>query len=328
MKGRTRREEAMYEDKVISVLIPAYNEERLIGKVLDMIPEFVDHIIVVDDGSTDRTAQIARGKGTFVVSHRMNRGVGTAFKTGVTKALEMKTDILVNIDADGQFNPRDIAKLVAPIAKGQCDFVTGSRFKDKSIRPRMPLAKYLGNLGMSRLVSFLVNQRFYDVSCGFRAYSREALLRLNLFGAFTYTQETFLDLAFKGLALEEVPISVKGVREEGESRVANNLIRYGYQTAKIIFKAFRDYKPLRFFGFIGGAMVMIGLLSELFLLWHYFQTGRFSPYKVIGFGGAFAIGIGILVFITGFLADMLYRIRMNQEEILYHRRRELCIPKD
>ncbi|MFX0210220.1 MAG: glycosyltransferase family 2 protein [Candidatus Hodarchaeota archaeon] len=318
----------MYKDKTICVVVPAYNEEKLIGTVLDAMPDYVDNVIVVNDGSTDKTANIAKEKGVIVITHDKNRGVGAAFRSGVAKGLELNTDIMVNIDADGQFNPRDIHKLIEPIIEGQADLVTASRFKDNRMKPEMPKIKYWGNVCMARLISFLIGQKFYDVSCGFRAYSKEALLRLNLFGKFTYTQETFLDLAFKGLTFKEIPILVKGVREHGESRVFKNLFHYGYNTLQIIFRAFRDYKPLRFFGYIAGSLLLVGFLLESLLISYYIATGSFTPYKVIGFVGGFLIGIGILVLITGFLADMLYRIRVNQEEILYQKKRELFTPKD
>ena len=108
----------MYKDKTICVVVPAYNEEKLIGSVLDAMPEYVDTVIVVNDGSTDRTASIAKEKGAIVLTHNKNRGVGAAFRSGVTKGLELHTDIMVNIDADGQFNPQDIYKLIEPILTG------------------------------------------------------------------------------------------------------------------------------------------------------------------------------------------------------------------
>jgi glycosyltransferase involved in cell wall biosynthesis len=318
----------MYRDQRICVVMPAFNEEKLIESVLDRIPDYVDTIVVVNDGSTDETPNIAKARGALVVTHNKNRGVGAAFHTGVDKALELTADIMATIDADGQFDPRDINRLIDPIIDGDAGFVTASRFKDKKLLPKMPRTKYWGNIAMSRLISFLVGQRFFDVSCGFRAYSKEALLRLNLFGEFTYTQETFMDLAFKNIAIQEVPILVQGEREYGPSKVAKNLFRYAYRTSKIILRAFRDYKPLKFFGCIAGFIVGIGLLLEAFLFWHYFQTGEFSPYKFVGFAGGFLLALGILIFITGLLADMLYRIRVNQEEILYHKRKELFTNKE
>jgi glycosyltransferase involved in cell wall biosynthesis len=313
----------VYREKTVCAVVPAYNEAKFIGGVLDRMPDYVDTIVVVDDGSRDETPHIARAKGALVVTHNINRGVGAAFHTGVDKALKLNVDIMVTIDADGQFDPKDIDTLIDPISDGSADFVTASRFKDKNLAPTMSRIKYWGNIGMSRLISFLTGQKFYDVSCGFRAYSKEALLRLNLFGQFTYTQETFIDLAFKNLTIREVPLSVEGEREHGHSKVAKNLFRYAYRTSKIILRAFRDYKPLKFFGFISGLIVCVGVLLEASLFWHYFQTGSFSPYKVVGFIGGFLLAIGLLIFVTGLLADMFHRIRVNQEEILYYEKKEL-----
>jgi glycosyltransferase involved in cell wall biosynthesis len=318
----------MHRDQKICVVMPAYNEEKLIEGVFDRMPDNVDTIVVVNDGSTDKTPNIAQAKGALVVTHNVHRGVGAAFHTGVDKALELNADVMVTIDADGQFDPRDINRLIDPIIDGKADFVTASRFIEKKFVPKMSRTKYWGNIAMSRLISFLIGQRFFDVSCGFRAYSKEALLRLNLFGEFTYTQETFMDLAFKNITIQEVPILVQGERGYGPSKVAKNLFRYAYRTSKIILRAFRDYKPLKFFGFMAGFIVVVGLLLEAFLFWHYVQTGSFSPYKVVGFAGGFLLAIGILIFITGLLADMFYRIRVNQEEILYYKKKELFTNKE
>jgi glycosyltransferase involved in cell wall biosynthesis len=318
----------MYRDKKICVVVPAYNEEKLIGSVLDSMPDFVDTIVVVNDGSTDETSNIAQAKGALIVTHSKNRGVGAAFHSGINKALELTVDIMVTIDADGQFDPQDIYKLIDPIIDDNADFVTASRFKNKELVPKMSKIRYWGNIAVSKLISFLIGKRFYDVSCGFRVYSQEALLRLNVFGEFTYTQETFIDLAFKNVTIKEIPLSVQGVREYGHSKVAKNIVRYAYRASKIIFRAFRDYKPLKFFGYIAGLTVCAGVLLEATLLWHYFQTGGFSPYKFIGFVGGFLLAIGVLILVTGLLADMFYRIRLNQEDILYYKKKELYTHKD
>ena len=194
------------------ILIPAYNEVEVIRQVINTLPKNLLGIteiipLVVDDGSKDDTAAIAAEAGAIVVRHPYNHGLGKAFSTGLTKALELGADVLVNIDADGQFNPNDIQALLDPILSGRADFVSGDRFSkiDGSlVHPEyMSRIKFWGNQRMSALVSMLARRRFVDVSCGFRAYSREAMLRLNLTGSFTYTQESFLDLANKGLAIED-----------------------------------------------------------------------------------------------------------------------------
>ena len=306
----------------IAVLIPALNEEQQLGQVIDAIPAFADHIIVVDDGSTDGTVEVAQQKGAKVISHKTNRGVGAALKTGVKAVLEMDVDILVNIDGDGQFDPADIEKLVEPIVEGRADFVSASRFINKAYKPKMPRAKYWGNLWMSRLVSRLTRQKFYDVSCGFRAYSRETLQRLNLFGEFTYTQESFIDLAFKGIAILEVPIHVRGSREYGKSRVASNLFRYAFQTLNIILRTFRDNKPFRLFGAMSFIAFLLGLGFAIFLSQHYLRNGEFSPHKWAGFIAGFLFVVSLLLLLIGFVLDMFARMRRNQEEILFQLKRD------
>jgi len=308
----------MLNNKTIAVVVPAFNEEQQIGKVLDAMPDFVDKIIVIDDGSEDRTAAIAEEKKAIVISHNKNKGVGAAFNTGVNKVLKLDMDIMVNIDADGQFDPNDIEKLLAPIIENKADFVTASRFIDTAYYPVMSNVKFYGNKLMSRFISKLTGERFYDVSCGFRGYSKETLQRLNLFGDFTYTQETFIDLVFKNLTILEVPIHVKGKRDHGKSKVANNLFRYGFQTFKIIIRTFRDYKPFRLFGYLSLIAFLTGLGFAFFLVIYYIQTDSFSPHKWAGFTAGFFIIIAMMFFLIGFIMDMFARMRQNQEDILFH----------
>ena len=311
----------MYGDRTVAVVIPALNEQQAIGSVIHSIPEFVDHIVVIDDGSTDGTADAAREHGAEVISHGRNRGVGAAFDTGRRHVLSLKSDIMVNMDGDGQFDASDIEKLVRPVAEGSAEFVTASRFKDPGLYPKMSRTKFLGNRMMSRLVSRLTGRRFYDVSCGFRAYSREALLRLNLFGDFTYTQETFLDFAFKDVSILEVPVEVRGTREFGRSRVASNLFRYAWQTMKIIVRTMRDYRPLRLFAGVSTILAVAGLVPAVFLAVHYANAGSFTPHKWAGFLAGFLFVFSGMSFLLGFILDMFARMRMNQEEILAHLRK-------
>ena len=310
------------------IIIPCINEEETIGQVLSSIPQHVvgvSHIdvVVIDDGSTDNTASIARACGASVISHPNNMGVGAAFNTGVNEAIKLGADVVVNMDGDGQFDPSHINFLVEPILKNEADFVTASRFKDKDLIPCMPSIKKLGNWYIARLISLLTGQRFYDVSCGYRAYSQNTILRLNLFGKFTYTQETFLDLAFKGLRIAEIPLKIRGVREFGHSRVAGNLWRYAINSSKIILRTFRDYKPLRFFGFISGILFIISFLLGLFFFLYYLQTGRFSGNLWAGFISGFSMTLSILFFVTGLLADMFDRIRQNLEMLIYFEKRRM-----
>jgi glycosyltransferase involved in cell wall biosynthesis len=304
------------------IVIPCLNEETSIGQVLSSIPETMDgvgriDVVVVDDGSTDNTVKVASDLGAIVLSHKKNFGVGVAFHSGIDKAIELCADVVVNMDGDGQFNPRDIPRLVEPVLQGRADFVTASRFKDKALIPEMSRVKKWGNHGMSALISFLIGEKFYDVSCGFRAYSRETILRLNLMGEFTYTQESFLDIAFKNLKIVEIPLKIQGERKHGNSRVVKSIGNYAMNTAKIILRTFRDYKPLKFFGYISFFLFLSSCFLGLLFFNHYLQTGKFTQYLWAGFSSGFLLLFSLLFFVTGLLADMLDRVRQNQERLLY-----------
>jgi len=281
--------------------------------------------VVIDDGSTDGTAEIARQAGAHVVRHAQNQGVGSAFQSGLRKALELGVDVTVNIDADGQFSPLDIPKLIQPILRDEADFVAADRFttEDGQVRKpeNMPSIKYWGNKRVSRLISLIAKENFADVSCGFRAYSRTALLQLNLIGQFTYTQESFLDLATKGMRITSIPVDVKYFPGR-KSRVAGNLLQYGWRISGAIFRTFRDHQPIRFFGLLGAVFFVIGLLLDAFVMWHFYSVGSFTPYKSIALGGIYLNSLGIIIWIVGLVADMLDRIRSNQEKILYMLKRQ------
>lgn len=306
------------------IYMPALNEEEGIGSVIEDLPKRIEGIedikvLVVDDGSTDNTAEIAREHGADVVSHNVNKGVGKAFQTAVQYALENNADILVSIDADRQFNNKQIPDIIQPILKEKADMVTGNRFENGT-PDNMPKTKYWGNTQMSRLISLISGQKFRDVSCGFRAYNREALMRLNLFGAFTYTQETILDMVYKGLRVVEYPVDVTYFKAR-KSRVAGSIINYTVRTLKIILRTLRDYKPMLFFGGMGFVSMGIGLIFEIFMFGHYFLRGSFTPYKAFGFIGLGFLIFGLLLVIVGLLADMFNRVRVNQERMIYELKR-------
>lgn len=310
----------------LAIILPALNEAKTIADVIRGIPRAIPgitaiDIIVIDDGSLDDTASIARASGAQVVSHDFNKGVGAAFHTGLRTALASGADIIVNIDADGQFNPADIAHLIQPIQLNKADFVTASRFADPALTPQMPAVKLLGNRLMTGMINFITKKKFTDVSCGFRAYSREAALRLTLFGYFTYTQETFIDLAFKQIRMVEVPLAIRGVRQHGRSRVADNLWRYGLKTSTIIFRAARDYRPHYFFGLPGLLVFISGIGSGLFLLQHFLRTGQTFPYRSLVQLSSVLIIVGILLLFLSLLADMMHRNRIIVEETVYHARK-------
>ena len=308
------------------IQLPALNEAASIGSVLEALPTSLPgvgdiRVVVVDDGSADDTGRIAAARGAAVVRHARTMGVGAAFRSGLQRATEMGADIVVTLDADGQFDANDIGSLVAPILANEADFVTASRFKDPAFEPEMPRVKRWGNAVIARWISHMTGLAFADVSCGFRAYSRDAFLRLNLTGDFTYTHEVFLSLAFTGLRIREVPVHVRGKREHGKSRVAGNLFRYAWGAGGIILGTYRDYRPLRFFSIIALVCFGIGAAALGFLGLHWMRTGAFTPYKAAGFVGGCFWGAALLVFLFGLVAQMQVRIRNGLEEVVYRVRR-------
>jgi len=307
------------------VAIPALNEERTVGDVIRGIPREIPgvarvDVLVVDDGSRDGTGNAARAEGARVLRHATPRGVGAAFGTALRHAIDTGADLIVSIDGDGQFDPADIPRLIEPVLSGQADFSSASRFADPALTPEMPSAKLWGNRWMSRFVSRLVGQTFYDVSCGMRCYSRRAALGLNPIGRFTYTQEVFLNLAFTLMRIVEVPIVVRGEREFGTSRVASNLWTYALNTSGIIFRCYRDYRPMLFFGSVAAVLAGLGFVLIAFLGVHYLGTGGFSPHKWAGFSGAALLTLALFVFVMGLIGDMLNRHRIYLEELLYRER--------
>ncbi len=303
------------------VCIPALDEERTVADVVRGVPRTIPGIatvdvLVIDDGSSDATGVRAAEAGARVLRHPATRGVGAAFHTALSEGIAAGADLVVSIDADGQLDPADIPALVAPVAEGRADFSSASRFADPALAPEMPAIKRLGNRALARLISHLAGQTFHDVSCGLRCYGRRALDQLHLFGRFTYTQEVFLNLAFKQLRIVEVPLRVRGVREHGESRVAGNLWRYAARAARIIFRCYRDHHPLRFFGATAAALALPGVALGGFLALHYAATGAFTPHKWAGFASAVLLGLALLNLHIGVVGDMLTRHRLYLEELL------------
>src|SRR3954469_5908971 len=174
------------------VTIPALNEDKTIYQVVSGIPRDIDgigetEVIVVNDGSTDDTAKEALRAGAIVISLPGKGGLGHVFRTGLERAMRRGADIIVNIDGDGQFNPADIRKLIQPLLDDKADFVTCSRFADPALHPEMPRVKFWGNQVVTGIINWVCGGTdFTDVSCGFRAFTREAAYRMTLFGRFTY----------------------------------------------------------------------------------------------------------------------------------------------
>jgi glycosyltransferase involved in cell wall biosynthesis len=305
------------------VTIPAYNEEATITRVLKEIPRHIEGIdvietVVVDDGSNDNTIREALlGSVDEIITHRRNMGLGITFRDGMNCALEKDADIIVNIDADGQHNPAQIPTLIKPILDGAADIVLG--YRDLSDLEAMPRGKKLGNKLGNKLATWvtrrLSGQPIIDAQTGFRAFSREAALKLNLFGRYTYVQETIIQAAHKDLLIVQVPIEFKA--RDGDSRLITNTLDYALKAGRIIFSTYRDYYPLRFFSFIGGIFSTIGLALGIKVLVHFAQTGMVSPYIPSTILSSLLIIVGMGTIALGVFVHMLNNQRRLSEEILY-----------
>jgi hypothetical protein len=255
-----------------------------------------------------------------VVDGQTQKRLAARFGEAVDLVLQSGADIAVNIDGDLQFNPQDIPLLVEPIISQEYNFVAADRFTDsatgKPRRPKgMPVGKYYANKLGAWVVGMLSGQMFNDVTCGFRAYSREALLAINLNSKYTYTQESFQILAVKRKSIKTIPVTVKYYAGR-RSRVVTNFFGFLFGSALNILRAYRDFKPLGFFGVLGLVPFVVGALVTGFFFAHWLVTGSFSPYKFLGFAGLYLITLAIIFWALGLVADMFSRILNNQEKIL------------
>jgi len=256
------------------IQIPCYNEEANLAISLKALPQNIDgideiQILIIDDGSADKTLEVARQNGVehFVVFPN-NLGLAKAFSAGLAKALEMGADIIVNTDADNQYCADDIAKLVKPILENRADIVVGAR-PIESINHFSFIKKALQKLGsyVMRLVS---STKIADATSGFRAFSRDAALRMNVFDNYTYTLETIIQAKAKGLEIISVPVGVNA--ELRESRLIKNIFDYIKRSVFTMIRMFIVYRPFRFFAIIGLLFLIPGILLGVRFLYYYFNS--------------------------------------------------------
>jgi len=311
----------MEKGKKLVVMIPAYNEERTIYQVVREIPRKIPGISKVDvlvcnDGSRDRTVEFARAAGAKIFSLPVNKGLGVIFRKGLEIALNMGADIITNIDADRQFNPNDIPRVIRPIVDDMADVVLGSRFLGRHAPRGMPLLKKIGNKMFVNMINNLAKKNFSDTQCGFRAYSRDAILKMNLLGDFTHTHETLLEAINKNLRIREIPVQVV-YRRKRRSRMAASLPRYGIRAMGLMMRTFRDHKPLKFFGLPGLFVFGLGFLGALYSFIYWLVTSTTSAIQTLFTVSMLFLIIGFLVIVLAMLADMFRRVKINQEEVLY-----------
>jgi glycosyltransferase involved in cell wall biosynthesis len=306
--------------------IPAYNEAEVIAKTIKNLPrsfDGVDEVLVqvVDDGSKDGTADIAREAGAdIVISHSTNRRLGVVFNTAVDSALENGADIMVNIDADGQFDSNEISDLLKPIFDGDADMTVGDRFRAGSADGIPATKNALNKLG-AKIVGIFLNTQIDDLTCGFRAHNRETLLKLNKVSGFTYTQETIIDAIGKNLKIVWVPVTVKYF-ENRQSRVVKSVWKFVNNSAKIIIKAMRDVRPMKFFGIPGLILIITSLVIFTIFLFLYLPDLHITPYRNYLIASISLLLIGIQFFVFALIADMIKSNRQLTEDMMYQQRKQ------
>ena len=298
------------------IQIPCYNEEIALPVTLSQLPEHIDgideiEVLISDDGSTDRTIEIAKSYGVkHIVTATHHRGLAKTFTAGIQKALAEGADIIVNTDADNQYCADDIEKLVRPILEGKADIVIGAR-PIKEIQEFSKLKKLLQFLG-SKVVRLLSSTATEDAPSGFRAFSKDAALALNVFDNYTYTIETVIQSKTKGLHILSVPIRVNPTFRK--SRLVKNIFTYIQKNSFTILRMFIIYRPFRFFAIIGGILLLLGLaLLGRFFYFYIFESGNGHIQSLII--SAILIITGFQTGIFGILADLLAINRKLIEDV-------------
>ena len=292
----------------VLISIPALNEERTLGPVLDDIhsvmkpSKYTYEIQVIDDGSRDKTVAVAKSKNASVISHPRNKGLAEAFRTEMKAALKKNPDIIVHTDADGQYLARDILRLLEQIESGY-DLVLGSRFAGRI--ETMPFLKKFGNIAFSVVLTQITKRRISDGQTGFRAFTKE-VASIPIMSSHTYTQEQIIRAAKEKFRIKEIPIYFAKRGGGTKSRLISNPLEYATKAWINIFRIYRDYDPLKFFLSFGIFFFGIGFIIGLWLVFLFLTTGSVTHIPATILAGLL-MSVGIQVSLFGFLADMIRR---------------------
>lgn len=312
------------------IQIPCYNEADTLTVALDHLPTHIEGIdqietLIINDGSGDATVQVARDWGVnHIVSFKQNKGLARGFMAGIDACLHLGADIIVNTDADDQYCGADIEKLVRPILDEKADIVIGERPIDQTehFSKKKKLFQHLG----SWVVRVASNSDIPDAPSGFRAYSREAALRLNVINEYTYTLETIIQAGWNKTAMTSVPIRTNA--ELRPSRLFKSMWRYMKRSSTVILRSFAMYKPMRFFGIIGAVFFGLGLILGLRFLWIFASTGSGSGHVQSLILCSALLMIGVMLFAIGVLADLISDNRRLLEDVQYRVRKLECERKE
>jgi len=299
------------------IQIPCLNEEESLPKTLQDLPKQIPgissiEILIIDDGSTDRTVAVAKQHGAHHIVHfAKQRGLARAFGAGLDASLKAGADIIVNTDADNQYKGEDIARLVHPILQGQADMVIGNR-DIENVEQFSWIKKRLQRLG-TRVIRHLSGTNIADATTGFRAYNREAAMKLNIISDYTYTLESIIQAEHKNIAIANITISTN--RVERKSRLFRSIPEYIKRSVMTILRIYSMFNPFRLFLTIGSFVIMIGtLIGCRFLFYYLIGQGGGKIQSLILAAALFIIGFQILI--IGLVADLISANRRLIEDVL------------
>jgi glycosyltransferase involved in cell wall biosynthesis len=304
------------------IQMPCLNEAETLPATIADLPRVVPGIdvveyLVVDDGSRDDTSAVARAHGVHhVVRFRRHKGLAAAFTAGIDAALRQGADFIVNTDADNQYAGQDIARLVAPLLAGHADIVIG----DRNIRDIAHMST--GKKLLQRLGSWVVRQvsstSVPDTTSGFRAYTREAALRMTIVSDFSYTLESIIQAGKKRMAIAHVPITTNA--RTRKSRLFDSVFSYIKQSSATILRIYAMYEPLKVFTYLGLLIFGAGLVVSLRVVYYYFQGEAFRHISSL-IAAAVLMIVGFQVMLIGLVADVVSGTRKLLEDLLYRVRR-------
>jgi glycosyltransferase involved in cell wall biosynthesis len=304
------------------VQIPCFNEETSLPLTLRDIPRTIEgidkiEILVIDDGSTDRTAEIAKELGVdHIVKFTKNKGLARAFTSGIDASIKLGADIIVNTDADNQYKGEDIPKLIKPILEGKADIVVGDR-RVNSIEHFSSTKKVLQSVG-SWVVRKLSETDIPDTTSGFRAYSKDAALKLNIVSPFTYTLESIIQAGKKHMTIVHVPIRTN--EKLRESRLFKSIPAYIKRSIITIIRMYTMFQPLKVFFYIGISLFSLGCLGILRFLYFFFAAGGAGHIQSLIVSGVLII-LGFMLLMIGLIADIISFNRQLIEDTLYRVRK-------
>ncbi len=306
------------------IQIPCLNEEKTLPLVVNSIPKKIPgitslKILVIDDGSTDKTVEVAKKLGVdYIISHKRNKGLAKSFTDGINESLRLGADIIVNTDADNQYPQADIPRLIEPILKGKADIVIANRQTDK-IKHFSTVKKFFQWYG-SAVVRYLSHSKIPDAVSGFRAYSRNAAMQLNVVTEFSYVIETIIQSQTKRIAIESVNVITNPPTRP--SRLFSNMFQHMRHSSASIIRVYTMYRPLLVFVFIGSVLFLAGLGFSLRFLYFVLKGEGTGHIQSLILAGVLMM-IGFQTGVTGLVADLSAINRKLIEDVLLRvKRRE------